>query len=229
MSFGLSLDREQTKKKMNIEIWQVQQWRHTIDVELNECDLIWNTNKIFNSWCCLPAAYLPNRTFFPRFSISLCVHIKKPTILCLAENIESLLSFAFFPRKSDYKYKQSHCTHSHRHSTWRWDKDELNSHYATLVTFKQRMLLSRHTLPLSLNVTNTTHANNANERKCVNEPQNKKSREWVCGGGDRRESKHSTCACLCLCVQSLHYPAHSKLSASGLPSPSHSSVCCARS
>lgn len=56
--------------------------------------------------------------FSPSLSLSLrlclaCVHIKKPTILCLAENIESLLPFAFFLRKSDYKYKQSHCAHMH--------------------------------------------------------------------------------------------------------------------
>lgn len=189
-----SLARSRTnKKENNIELWQVQQWRHTRNVELNECDLIWNTNKIFNSWCCLPAA---SHVFPPLFlSLSLrlclacvlCVHIKKPTILCLAENIESLLPFAFFLRKSDYKYKQSHCAHTHTDieiDAAREDGTKMSSIRIMRLWSPLNNVCFSLTLPLSrsLNVTNTTHANNANERKCVNEPQNKKSREWVRGG-----------------------------------------------
>lgn len=142
------------------------------------------------------AVYLLLRTFFPlSLSLSLrlclacvlCVHIKKPTILCLAENIESLLPFAFFLRKSDYKYKQSHCTHTHTAieiDAAREDGTKMSSIRIMRLWSPLNNVCFSLTLPLSrsLNVTNTTHANNANERKCVNEPQNKKSREWVLGG-----------------------------------------------
>lgn len=154
---------------------------------------------------CLASPRLIVSPFRLASSVSLCAH-KKPTILCLAENIE----FAFFPGNPTININSPIAAQpQHVKMGQRWAQFALCDSPGHLkAALRSRTLLwcslayatacsLSLSLAYSLNVTNTTHANNANERKCVNEPQNKSQEsEWG------RVTAAHVHVCVCVCVSS---------------------------